>query len=232
MTRLQFRATRSLAAVAILLSTASIAGAQAKRPMTLIDLFAVPHVADPQLAPDGRQVLFTMDAPDWTANRRVGHVWRINADGSGLAQLTSGERGETSPRRSPDGTQIAFLTRRGDSESTQIYLLNAAGGDARPLSNHATAVSNIVWAPDGESIYFLASEPKTDEEKSRDKLKDDVFAYDENYKQEHLWKISVKDGVERRLTRGDFSVRSYKLSRDGHKIAFHRAPTSLLGDDY
>src|SRR5581483_5740082 len=152
--------------------------------------------------------------------------------GSGLAQLTSGERGETSPRRSPDGIQIAFLTRRGDSESTQIYLLNAAGGDARPLSNHATAVSNIVWAPDGESIYFLASEPKTDEEKSRDKLKDDVFAYDENYKQEHLWKISVKDGVERRLTRGDFSVRSYKLSRDGHKIAFHRAPTSLLGDDY
>lgn len=228
-----FKRIVNRSSIALLIGFAtSLVGAQTKRPMTLMDLLAVPRVADPQLGADGRQVFFTMDKPDWTSNRRVSHIWRINIDGTGLTQVTYGEHGESSPRRSPDGAKIAFLTRRGGSELTQIFLLNTLGGDATPLSNHPTAVSSISWSPDGQSIYFLASDPKAEEEKNRDTLKDDVFAFDENYKQEHLWKISLQDRTEHRVTQGDFSVRNYKLSRDGRQIAFHRAPTSLLGDDY
>jgi dipeptidyl aminopeptidase/acylaminoacyl peptidase len=224
-------AVRSFIAVCLLL-VASFAWAQTKRAMTLVDMFDVPRVADPQLSADGRQVLFTMDKPDWKADRRISHIWRINTDGTGLVQLTYGDRGESSPRRSPDGTTIAFLTRRGESEETQIFLLNDAGGEARSLSRHATGVSSISWSPDGETMYFLASDAKTDEEKERDRVKDDVFAFDENYKQQHVWKISVKDAAEQKLTSGDYSVSGYKLSRDGRKIVIDRAPTSLLGDAY
>ncbi len=49
-------------------------------------------------------------------------------------------------------------------------------------------------------------------------MKDDVFAYDENYKQQHLWKIAVADGAEKRLTGGDYSVLQYRFSRDGRKL--------------
>jgi dipeptidyl aminopeptidase/acylaminoacyl peptidase len=231
MTMLKCRtfAAHSLISVGILL-VASFAWAQTKRPMTLVDLMEVTHVADPQLRADGRQVLFTMDKPDWKGNRRVSHIWRINSDGTDLVQMTHGEKGASSPRWSPDGATIAFLTRRGESAHDQIFLLNNGGGEARTLSKHATAVSNISWSPDGGTIYFLAAEPKTDEEKNRDEVKDDVFALDENYKPRHLWKISVKDATEQRVSNGDFSILDYSLSRDGRKIAFHRGPTALSGD--
>jgi dipeptidyl aminopeptidase/acylaminoacyl peptidase len=110
-------------------------------------------------------------------------------------------------------------------------------------------VSDISWTPDGSALYFSAPEPKTADEKAREKDKDDVYAYDENYKHSHLWKVRVGEaergggvpaervrgagapGVnnETRITNGDFSVTSYELSDDGRKIAFHRAPTPLLG---
>jgi dipeptidyl aminopeptidase/acylaminoacyl peptidase len=219
---------RSLMAVCALL-VASVAAPQEKRPMTLIDLIAVPRVGDPQVSPDGRQILFTMDAPDWKANRRVGHIWRIDADGTGLVQMTRGDLGETSPRWSPDGTKIAFLSRRGESSDNQLFLLSVGGGEARPLSKHASAVSSPSWSPDGQTIYFLASDARTEAEAEREKTKDDVFAFDEDFKQQHLWKIAVKEEAEQAITTGDYSVLSYQLSHDGRKVALHRGPTPLYG---
>jgi dienelactone hydrolase len=54
-----------------------------------------------------------------------------------------------------------------------------------------------------------------------------VFAF--NYQQTHVWRAAVDTGVETRITSGDFSVLDYQLSRDGRKIAHHRAPNPLLG---
>jgi dipeptidyl aminopeptidase/acylaminoacyl peptidase len=204
------------------------AAAQTRRAMTPLDLIEVPRVLDPQLSPDGRQLVYVLDRPDWKANRRIGHIWRINADGSGAIQLTQGERGETSPRWSPDGARIAFLARRGDSEDPQIYLLETDGGEARQLTKHGAAVSNIQWAPDSKTIYFLAPEAKTQEEKDRERLRDDVYAYDENYKQRHLWTADANDGSTKRVTQGDFSVLNYDLSQDGKRIAHQRSHTPLL----
>ncbi|HEV2984832.1 MAG TPA: S9 family peptidase, partial [Vicinamibacterales bacterium] len=59
--------------------------------------------------------------------------------------------------------------------------------------------------------------------------RDDVYAYEENYKQTHLWRVTVSTRAEAQITSGDFSVTSYDLSQAGRKIAFHRAPTPLLG---
>src|SRR5687768_4242646 len=196
--------------------------------MTPVDLLEAARVLDPQLSPDGRQVLYVVDRPDWKENRRVGHVWRANADGSAAVQITYGQRGETSPRWSPDGKRIAFLTRRGDNEDTQLYLLENEGGEARQVMKHAAAVSNIEWAPDGTSIFFLAADAKTQEEKDRDKLKDDVFAFEENYKQRHLWSVNIDSGSEKKITQGDYSVGSYALSGDGRKVALHRAISPLI----
>src|SRR5207245_8100051 len=120
-------------------------------------------------------------------------------------------------------------TKRGDNEFAQVYLLPVDGGEAKALTSHGSAASEIEWTPDGSALLFTAPEPKTSEEKERDKVKDDVYSFDENYKQTHLWKVDVKAGTETRLTSGDFSVTSYTVSDDGRRIALHRQPTPLLG---
>lgn len=201
---------------------------QSRRVMTPVDLIEVPRVQDPQLSSDGRQVLYVLDRPDWKENRRIGHIWRVNADGSAAMQLTFGQRGESSPRWSPDGKRIAFLAKRGDDEDTQLHILENEGGEARQVMKHPAAVSSIEWAPDGHSIFFLAPDAKTQEEKDRDKAKDDVYAFEENYKQRHLWSVKVDSGSTTKITQGDYSVGSYALSDDGRKLVLHRATSPVL----
>jgi len=217
------------AALVCVVATAGLR-AQSPRPMGLVDLLNVPRLGDPQLSPDGGDVLFTRSDSDWKNGRRVTHIWRARTDGRQTVQLTYGADNETAPRWSPDGRTIAFVAKRGDNEFNQIYLLPADGGEARPLTMHASAVSEIAWTPDGSALFFSAPEPRTADEKARDKVKDDVYAYDENYKQTHLWKVVVASRAETRVTQGEFSVTSYRLSADGRKIVYHRAPTPLLGD--
>ncbi len=213
----------------------SMGGAQEKRAMTLVDLINVPSLTDPQMSPDGKQILYVLAEANWKENRRIRHIWRVNADGTESIQMTNGKDGESAPRWSPDGKRIAFIATRDGTEAEeddhgQVFLLGNEGGEARPLTRHETPPSSIQWSPDGRFIYFLADDPKTEDEKKRDKAKDDVYAFDENYKQRHLWKISVDSREETRITEGDFSVIGYELSRDGTMIAHHRAPSPLYDD--
>jgi dipeptidyl aminopeptidase/acylaminoacyl peptidase len=219
------------AASVVVLALGASVGTQSPRPMGIVDLLNVPRVADPQVSPDGRDVLYTRADADWKVGRRVSHIWRARVADGEAVQLTSGTDGENGPRWAPDGKTIAFTAKRGDNDSAQIYLLPVDGGEARQLTSHPTAVSDLSWTPDGAAIYFKAADPKSADEKARDRAKDDVYAYDENYKQAHLWKVIVASKSETKITDGDFSVNNYELSEDGRKIVYHRWPTPLLGDN-
>ncbi|MFH1573335.1 MAG: S9 family peptidase, partial [Acidobacteriota bacterium] len=213
-----------------------LCSAQSKRPMTLVDMLEIPQIGSPQLSPDGRQVVFTLSKADWKSNNRITHIWRVHVDGTGLLQMTNGPRGESSPVWSPDGRTIVFIAQRGSAEgegsgqASQIFLISNSGGEAEQLTSHETSVSDIAWSPGGDAVYFRATEPKTAEEKERDKLKDDVYAFDENFKQVHLWKVSLAGKKEQRVTEGDYSINGYRLSRDGAKIVAARGISPLFGD--
>ncbi|MEY4093981.1 MAG: hypothetical protein RLZZ53_1180, partial [Acidobacteriota bacterium] len=108
------------------------------------------------------------------------------------------------------------------------YLLNVDGGEARRLTNHPTAPGTLTWAPDGKSIYFIAADDKTAEEKEKDRLRDDVYAFEENnFKQRHLWTTDL-EGKTTRVTEGAWSVSGYDLNADGTRVAMERTPSPLL----
>jgi dipeptidyl aminopeptidase/acylaminoacyl peptidase len=201
--------------------------AQAKRPMSFVDIMEMPLLQDPQLSPDGSQVAFVMLKAEWRANRPIGHIYRINIDGTNQVQLTFGERGESSPRWSPDGRAIAFLARRDTDANSQVYLLDTLGGEARRVTSHGTAPVSFQWSPDGKSIYFTAADSRTADEREKDRLQDDVYAFEENFKQRHLW-VTDLQGKSRKITDGNYSVLAYDVSTDETKVAMSRAPSPLL----
>ena len=203
---------------------------EAPRAMTITDLIELPALSDARLSPDGSRLVYVRSGADWEGNRTVQHLWSVGVDGSDEIQLTRGEDGESSPRWSPDGRWIAFLADRSDDEPTQIHLLRTAGGEAMPLTRHPTSVSDIQWAPDGSALYFVAPDEKSEEEQRKERLADDVYAYDEDYQQRHLWRVAVPSGETERITSGDWSLLGYTLSRDGSRIAHHRGPNPLFGD--
>jgi dipeptidyl aminopeptidase/acylaminoacyl peptidase len=86
----------------------------------------------------------------------------------------------------------------------------------------------MTWAPDGKSIYFVATDAKSAEERERDRVQDDVYTFEENnFKQRNLWTTDL-EGKTKKITEGELSVGGYDLSADGKKIALTRSPSPLL----
>src|SRR5207248_4335588 len=77
------------------------------------DVYALAGAADPRLSPDGRTVAFSVWSIDKDANEYRGAIWTVPLDGSRAARkFTSGEKRDGSPRWSPDGTKLAFTSKR------------------------------------------------------------------------------------------------------------------------
>jgi dipeptidyl aminopeptidase/acylaminoacyl peptidase len=226
---MRIRRGRWFASAAALLTVLGASGhAQTRKAMTLVDLISYPRLGDPQLSSDGAHLLYQLGIADWKGDRRTPHIWRQEVSGGAPIQLTFGD-GETTPRWSADGKTILFL------RNGQIHLLPADGGEARQLSRHMTNVSPAPgpsWSPDGSTIYFAATDPPTADERERERIKDDITGFEENAKPRHLWKIAVASGAEQPITKGDLSVLSYRLSRDGRQIVLQRAPSTMADDEH
>ncbi|HLO04845.1 MAG TPA: S9 family peptidase [Symbiobacteriaceae bacterium] len=121
-----------------------------RRRLTAEDLLALKLAGDVQIHPDGTKVLYTLQEINAEANEYRTALW-LAEEGKEPIRLTGGTHDST-PRWSPDGTLIAFLSRR--SGSTQIWILPAQGGEAYQLTKIKGGVGAPVWSPDSRTIAF------------------------------------------------------------------------------
>ncbi len=123
-------------------------------PFSVHDMLAMDRISDPQASPDGKQVVFVLRKTDLEANRGRTDLWIVNADGSGLRQLTTDPANDSSPRWSPDGKSIFFLSTR--SGSSQVWQLPLQGGEALQVTNAPLDLENLIISRDGKYLGFTA----------------------------------------------------------------------------
>ena len=156
----------------------------------------------------------------------LSQIWVYNTGRSQSIQYTFNEKSSTSPKFSPDGKKIAFLSSR--SGKNQIWIMNTLGGEAKKLTDEKKGVRSIKWSPDGKMISFLKSDDDTEDEIKSKENKTDVILVDKNFKYSHIYSYNLEEDTVTQVTSGNYSVNSFDYSPNGEKIIFsHQEDTNI-----
>jgi dipeptidyl aminopeptidase/acylaminoacyl peptidase len=146
---------RGLLLVLACLAGAPFAVSAQKRPITHQDIWMMKRMGEPVVSPDGRWIVFSLTEPNYDPVKQTSDLWIVRADGSEAPrQLTFTKDAESGAAWSPDGTRVAFCTKREGDQMPQVYVLPLGGGEARRVTNFAGGASDPQWRPDGKAILF------------------------------------------------------------------------------
>src|SRR5260370_29071833 len=135
------------------LALASLASAQDRR-FTIDDLLKVRRVSDPQVSPKGNLVAFTITDVDKTTNKSTTQIYLVPLGGGEARQLTNDEHSSSSPRWSPDGGKLAFISSR-DGES-HLCTNDVSISALKNINSLSTVAGDPVSAPDSTSLAFFS----------------------------------------------------------------------------
>jgi dipeptidyl aminopeptidase/acylaminoacyl peptidase len=204
-----------------------------RRAMEPKDLTRIKFVSDPRLSPDGRQVAFVVTTLSDEKDEYLSNIWIVDVGGGEPRHFTTGPKRDTSPRWSPDGSTLAFVSERESGKKPQLYLMPVRGGEPRRLTDLKNGVSSPVWSPDGSRLAFLSrvggwEEPESDEEKQKSKPPQIISVLKYRYNGEgfiherhpHLYVVSTDGGEPKQITNGDYAVSDPTWSPTEDLIAF------------
>jgi dipeptidyl aminopeptidase/acylaminoacyl peptidase len=230
------------ASVLALVLPAAVAAQQEQEFLSLDHYLEWEDVTDPQLSPDGGQVVYTRRFMDPVNDRWSSALWVMDADGSRNRFLTEG----SSPRWSPDGTRIAY-TASGEPRGTQIFVrwMDAEGATSQ-ITRLEQSPSDLEWSPDGTRILFQSLVPEAPDPSWRidlprrpsgaDWTGDPVIEDRVHFRRDgqgwtprghqHLFVVDASGGAPLQVTDGEWDHTSAAWMPDGERIVFqsHRVP--------
>jgi len=203
-----------------------------KRKLEATDLFAIQSITNPVISPNGNEAVFIRTEMLKEDNKYYAYLYHVNIDTNEITQWTHSKEKVSSPKWSPDGKQLAFISNRDDKN--QIYVMSAKGGEAQQLTKFEKGVASFVWSPCSKKIWFTAplKEGKswTDEaEKEENKLPEayvvDKMKYHndgvgllpkDTYRQ--IGFIVIASGEITAFTEGTFNHSLQAISHNGKKL--------------
>ncbi|HEU6453056.1 MAG TPA: S9 family peptidase [Gemmatimonadaceae bacterium] len=218
----------SLAGTAALVPGALAAQTAQRRAIAPSDVYNLRSVGDPQISPDGKWVAYTVSTVDSAKDRNVSHIWMTSWDGAHTIQATSSRESESTPRWSPDGRYLSFLSSRGGADDSQLWLMNRLGGEAEMVSHVKGGISDYAWSPDGKRLVFAVTDPDSASDSTspprpividRYLFKDDNSGYLTD-RRDHLYLFDLATKKLEQLTSGSWDDEGAVWSPDGTRIAF------------
>jgi dipeptidyl aminopeptidase/acylaminoacyl peptidase len=194
------------------------------------DIYLLKNVTDPQISPDGKQVAYCLSGPDRESDETHISVYVAPLAADAPARRFTFGKKDHSPRWSPDGRYLAFVSDRG--EKSQIFVAPLNGGEPRQVTHAKWGVGQPAWSPDSKRVAYSArtgdyTEPK--ERKGVEKAAprvvkalrfrlDGIGFFDE--RRMHIFVADIESGEEKQLTSGDYFDDHPAWSPNGRTIAF------------
>jgi Tol biopolymer transport system component len=119
-------------------------------------LTAVHGDVSPSYSADGRSIAFAANR-DPVVTPNASHIYVMNADGSGVRQLTSGDNFDSNPAFSPDGSRVVFDRAVGSNRTFDIYSVGADGSGLRQLTEGSSSDYEPTYTPNGRRIVFVSN---------------------------------------------------------------------------
>ena len=202
-----------------------------------MDVFDLEWANDPRVSPDGKTVVYVRKSNDIMKDRERSNLWQVSVDGTNHRPLYSGLNNIRSPRWSPNGEKLAFISN--ETGSQQIHVRWIDNGETALISQLRASPSNLSWSPDGKWFAFTMNvkapsetiaEPREKPEgaswaKGPITVTTTQYQYDGQgivapaYR--HVFIVPADGGTARQLTRGNFNhYGSLAWSSDSKHIFF------------
>lgn len=193
----------SVILVGLLCSAAWPQSAEHKRGITPEDYYSFEFISDPHISPDGRLISYVLTTVDQKQNRRQSNIWIVATDGKEPPrQLTTSQQSSNSPRWSPDGRSLAFLSSRPTgTENNPAASATQPSSTATPAPQIGPTPSSSPSAPASPGISSAQSTASAETPRTQ------------------IYLLSMSGGEARRMTNLRNGVSSFQWSPDGTRFA-------------
>ena len=201
-------------------------------PLTVDDVIHMESARGFDISPDGKWIVWVKSTPDKKKSNFKQNIFLSSAEDTVTLEITRSTKNDNSPVFSPDGTRLAFLSRR-DKSQPQIYIYNMRGGEPEEITKVGNGIRQFKWRDDGR-ILFAAREDSTLRERKLKKAKDTtvIVSDQEHYAPVRLFELDLKTKKIERLTENTGVITEFDISPNGRWVVTNENQSVDFRYDY